>query len=172
MQIPGLSDLLQRYTNASATNPPGSVTQDFQQASQSAPSSQVASGLADAFRSDQTPPFGQMVAGLFGQSNDQQRAGILNQLIAAAGSGALSSGALGGLAGMLGGGGQRQVTPEQARNISPQAVQDLAEQAHKNDPSIIDQASNFYAQHTTLVQGLGAGALALIMSRMSQMSRS
>ena len=168
MQIPGLTDLLQRYTNASATNPPASVTQDFQQAAQSAPSSQVASGLADAFRSDQTPPFGQMVAGLFGQSNDQQRAGILNQLIAAAGTGALSSGALGGLAGMLGGGGQSQVTPEQARNVSPQAVQDLAEHAHRNDPSIIDQASNFYAQHTSLVQGLGAGALALIMSRMSR----
>ena len=131
MQIPGLSDLLQRYTNASATNPPESVTQDFQHAAQSIPSSQIAGGLADAFRSDQTPPFGQMVAGLFGQSNDQQRAGILNQLIGAAGAGALSSGALGGLAGMLGGGSQSQITPEQARNVSPQAVQEIAEQAHK-----------------------------------------
>ncbi len=165
MQIPGLTDLLQRYTNASASNPPESVTQDFQHVAQNAPSSQMASGLSDAFRSDQTPPFGQMVAGLFGQSNDQQRAGILNQLIGAAGAGGLGS-----LAGMLGGGSQTQLTPEQARNISPQQVQDLAEQAHQKDPSIIDQAGSFYAQHPKLVQGLGAGALALIMSRMSRSS--
>ncbi len=162
MQIPGLSDLLQRYTNASATNPPDTASQDFQHVAQNAPPAQVASGLADAFRSDQTPPFGQMVAGLFGQSNDQQRAGILNQLVGAAGAGGLGS-----LAGMLGG-SHGPVTPEQARNVSPQAVQDLAEQAHQKDPSIVDQASNFYAQHPTLVQGLGAGALALIMSRMSR----
>ncbi len=162
MQIPGLSDLLQRYTNASATNPPDTASQDFQHVAQNAPPAQVAGGLADAFRSDQTPPFGQMVAGLFGQSNDQQRAGILNQLVGSAGGGALGS-----LAGMLGG-SHGPVTPEQARNVSPQAVQELAEQAHQKDPSIVDQASNFYAQHPTLVQGLGAGALALIMSRMSR----
>ena len=146
MQIPGLSDLLQRYSNASATNPPETASQDFQHVAQTAPPSQMANGLADAFRSDQTPAFGQMVAGLFGQSNDQQRVGILNTL----------------------GGSQGQITPEQARNMSPQAVQELAEQAHQKDPSIIDQASSFYAQHPTLVQGLGAGALALIMSRMSR----
>jgi hypothetical protein len=146
MQIPGLSDLLQRYTNASAANPPDSVTQDFQHAAQQAPSSHIAGGLADAFRSDQTPPFAQMVAGLFGQSNDQQKAGILGMLA----------------------GSNNQVTPEQARNMSPQAVQELAQQAHQRDPSIIDQASSFYAQHPTLVQGLGAGALALVMSHMSR----
>jgi hypothetical protein len=65
-------------------------------------------------------------------------------------------------------GSNNQVTPEQARNMSPQAVQELAQQAHQRDPSIIDQASSFYAQHPTLVQGLGAGALALVMSHMSR----
>lgn len=33
---------------------------------------------------------------------------------------------------------------------------------------MIHRASEFDAQHPTLVQGLGAGALALIMSRISQ----
>ena len=32
----------------------------------------------------------------------------------------------------------------------------------------IDQAANFYAQHPTLVKSIGAGALALLMSRMSR----
>lgn len=169
MQLSDFTNVLQKYTNASASNPPANVTQDFQQVAQNAPSGNLASGLADAFRSDQTPPFGQMIGGLFGNSNNQQRAGILNQLISAAGPSLLSSGMLGGLAGMLGGGGaQPQITPEQASQVSPEAVQQLAEHAHQQNPSIIEQASNFYAQHPTLVQSLGAGSLALIMSRMSR----
>jgi len=35
-------------------------------------------------------------------------------------------------------------------------------------PIYVEQASSFYAQHPQLVQGLGAGALALIMSHMSK----
>ncbi len=73
---------------------------------------------------------------------------------------------LGGLAGLLGGGSQ--VTPEQAQQVPPEAVHNLAQQAERNDPSIIDKASSFYAQHPTLVQGLGASALAMIMSHMSR----
>lgn len=169
MQLSDFTNLLQKYTNASPSSPPATVTQDFQQVAQNAPSTHLANGLADAFRSDQTPPFGQMVGTMFGNSNDQQRAGILNQLISAAGPAVLSSGLLGGLSGMLGGGGsQPQVTPEQARQVSPEAVQQLAEHAHQQNPSIVEQASNFYAQHPTLVQALGAGSLALIMSRMSR----
>jgi hypothetical protein len=34
----------------------------------------------------------------------------------------------------------------------------------------MEQAGNFYAQHPTLIKALGAGSLALIMSRMSQRS--
>jgi hypothetical protein len=47
-------------------------------------------------------------------------------------------------------------------------VQQLAEHAQKQNPSIIDQASQFYSQHPTLVQALGAGSLALIMSHLSK----
>ena len=60
------------------------------------------------------------------------------------------------------------MTPQQAQQISPDDVQGLAEHAQKQDPSIIDRASEFYAQHPTLVKGLGATALAMIMSRASQ----
>jgi hypothetical protein len=106
-----------------------------------------------------------MVAGLFGSSNGDQKAGILNQLLSSAGPALLSSGALAGLTQYLG--SAKTVTPQQAEQIQPAAVQELAKHAQQQDPSIVDRASSFYAQHPTLVQGLGAGALALIMSRMS-----
>ena len=155
-----IGGLLQQYSGGNANT--GNVDQDFQQVAQHAPPSALSPGLADAFRSDQTPPFGQMISSMFGQSNGDQRAGILNQLIRSVGPGALA----GGLLSKFGGGGT--VTPQQAQEVSPEDVQGLAEHAQKQDPSIIDKASEFYAQHPTLVKGLGATALALIMSRASQ----
>lgn len=162
-----IMNLLQQYAGANASNPPANTQQDFENVAQGASQQHLASGLAEAFRSDQTPPFSSMLSSLFGQSNGQQRAGILNQLLGAAGPGA-ALGLGGGLASLLGRG--QSVTPEQANQVSPQDVQRLAEQAHQNNPSIVDQASSFYAQHPQLVKGLGAGALALIMSHMSRRS--
>lgn len=157
--------LLQQYTSANPANPPANAQQDFQQVAQAAPQEHLASGLAEAFRSNQTAPFPEMLANLFGQSNGQQRAGILNQLISSA-SPALTGGMAGGLAGLFKGGSN--ITPQQAEQVSPEAVQQLAAHAQANNPSIIDQASQFYSQHPQLVQGLGAGALALIMSHISK----
>jgi hypothetical protein len=107
-----------------------------------------------------------MLGTLFSQSNGQQQAGILNQLLGSLGPAAAGAGALGGLSSLLGGGSQ--VTPQQAQRVPPETVQQLAEQAQRNNPSIIDQAGSFYAQHPTLVKALGAGSLALIMSHMSR----
>ena len=161
-----VGSLLKNYQGGASGASSQTASQDFQQVSQHAPPAAMAGGLADAFRSDQTPPFGQMVSQMFSQSNGDQRAGILNHLLSAAGPGALSGGLLGGLGSMLG--GSTQVTPQQAQQVSPEAVQNLAEHAQQQDPSVIDRAGEFYSQHPALVQGLGAGALALIMSRMSQ----
>jgi len=65
-------------------------------------------------------------------------------------------------------GGNKPVSVEQAKQISPEAVQQLAEHAEKQNPSIVDQAGQFYSQHPQLVQALGAGSLALIMSHISK----
>jgi len=157
-----IGNLLQQYNGASPSNPPPNVEKDFGQVVHQVPQSAVTSGLSDAFRSNETPPFGQMLSQLFGQSNGEQRAGILNHLMSGLGPAAIP----GGLSSLFGGGST--ITPAQAEQVSPEAVQQLAEHAERQDPSIIDRASQFYAQHPTLVQGLGAGALALVMSRMSQ----
>jgi len=167
MALTDILNVLQQYRGASPSTPPPNTQQDFSQVAQSAPQSHLAAGLAEAFRSDQTPPFPQMVGNLFGQSNGEQRAGILNQLLSSSALGAASP-ILASLGGLVKQG--TPVTPQQAQQISPETVQQLAEHAQQNTPSIVDQASSFYAQHPQLVQGLGAGALALIMSHMSQRS--
>lgn len=128
-----------------------------------APAQTIANGLAAAFRSDSTPEFGSMLANLFSNSNGQQRAGLLNQILSSAGPGILSAALPGALGNILKGG---SVTPEQAEQISPDAVKNLAEHAQKSNPSIIDQVSNFYSEHPRVVQALGAGALAMIMNHM------
>ena len=163
-----LGGILQQYSGTGAAQAPDTVHDDFDQTAQAAPLGALANGLSAAFRSDQTPEFGQMIGNLFGQSNGQQRAGILNTLISTLGptiaAQLFARKGLSGLAGLLGG-GQTEVTPEQAEQVSPEAVQDIAAQAEQHDPSIIEMASNFYAEHPTLVKSLGGAALAIALAK-------
>lgn len=169
-----LGGLLGQYEGVDPNQAPPSVYDDFDQFSQAAPPSALAQGLAEAFRSNQTPPFAQMLGSLFGQSSGYQRAGILNTLISTLGPSLvaqfLAQRGASSLAGLLGS-GQREVTPEQAAQVPPEAVQELAEHAEKKDPSIIDTLSGFYAQHPTLIKSLGAAALAVALSKFSQGQR-
>jgi hypothetical protein len=98
----GLMDILQQYAgraNAGAPPTDGSPEKDFDQVAQQVPPDVLGHGVAHAFRSDQTPPFGDMVSQMFGNSNPQQRAGLLNQLMRSIGPAVLArvaGGALGG----------------------------------------------------------------------------
>lgn len=169
MPISDLLGILNQYRGASSqAPPPADVEQHFTQVAQTTAPANMAGVLASAFRSDETPPFPQIIGNLFNNSNGEQRAGILNQLLSAAGPSLLTSGALSHLSGLLGTGGQANVTPEQASQVSPEAVQQLAEHAQQQNPSVVDMAGQFYAQHPTLVKALGAGALLVIMRNLSQ----
>jgi hypothetical protein len=179
-----LSGLLQKYTGAQTAQAQDSVHDDFDQVAQAAPQPAVADGLAAAFRSDQTPNFGQMTSNLFSNSNPQQRAGLINTLIKYAGPAVLShvmsrggSNAAGGAGGggglstlinLFKGGQQQEVTPEQAQQIPPEAVAQVAAQAEQHDPSIIDHISNFYSEHPTLVKSLGTAALTIALAKIAQ----
>jgi hypothetical protein len=163
----GVNDVLQKYRGAPVAAPPQKVSADFDSVAQAAPPETLAGGLAAAFRSPTTPDFPQMIAQLFGQSNGAQQAGILNHLMQSAGAAGLSGGALAGLSQLLPSQGS-SVTPQQAQQVSPEAVQKLAQQVQERDPSILDKASEFYAQHPSLVKGLGAVALAAVMSHVSR----
>lgn len=165
-----LGNLMGRVAAGNA--PAADVDAAYDQVATAVPHGTLAEGLGHAFKSDQTPPFEQMVSGLYGQSNPDQKAGLLNQLLGSLGPGTaaqiLSSLGLGGAAAAVTGG---TVTPEQTQQVSPEAVHTLAQQAARKDPSIVDKAAGFYAQHPTLVKAIGAGALAILMSRISAARR-
>lgn len=173
-----IGDLLQQYHGTPANQAPATVDNDFDQFTQVAPQSAISQGLAEAFRSNQTPPFGNMLGQLFGQSNGMQRANILNTLISIAGPALLSqvlnrrgssaSGGLGGLLGSLSGAAQPAITPEQAEQISPEEVQEIAAEAEQRDPSIVDRVSDLYAEHPTLIKTLGGAALAVILAKLAK----
>ncbi len=174
-----LSGVLEQYTGAAAAPAPSNVQDDFDQIAQKAPPSQLADGLAAAFRSDKTPDFGQMAAQLFSNSSGQERAGILNTLIRVVGpmilsqvlsrrTGSNAGGGLSSLIEMLAKGQETGITPEQADQVPAEAVQEIAAQAEKKDPSVIDQVSNFYAEHPTLVKTLGAAALTIALAQIAQ----
>lgn len=161
-----IGSLLQQYKSATASSPPPSASDDFTKVADRAPASVLSEGLSAAFHSQSTPSFGEMIAQLFAQSDGAQRSGILEHLLAAAGPAASAAVAPGSPS--TPGGAHAAISPEQAQQFSSAAVQRLAEEAQRRDPSIVDQASQFYAQHPTLVKTLGVGALAVIMSHLSQ----
>ena len=165
----GILDVLQQYASGGAA-PKGNVSDHFDQVANQVPQQSLGNAIGAAFRSDATPPFGQMVGSMFGQSNPQQQAGVLNQLIQALGPGALS-GVAGGILGRVLGGGQGAgagtITPQQASQLSPGDVDAIAAHAQQQDPSIVDRVGSFYAQHPTLVKTLGAVALSAVMGHLS-----
>src|SRR5215210_6921282 len=100
-----LSGLLQQYQGAEPTQAPDTIDDDFDQVAQAAPQPALADGLSAAFRSDQTPEFGQMTANLFNNSNPQQQAGLLNTILKYAGPAILGRVMSGGGGGSSAGGG-------------------------------------------------------------------
>ena len=179
-----LGGLLQQYQGAQPGQAPDTIDDDFDQVAQAAPQPALADGLAAAFRSEQTPEFGQMTANLFNNSNPQQQAGLLNTILKYAGPAILgrimAGGGAGGATAAGGGGGgglsdlinifkggQQEVTPEQAGQIPPEAVQRVADEAQKQDPSIIERISDFYAEHPTLVKSLGTAALTIALAKIA-----
>ncbi len=185
-----IGSILERYAG---NNDPDGNDDDFDHVAQHAPPTAVSEGVAEAFRSDRTPPFPNMLGQMFRQSDPNTRAGILNQLIAAAGPAVLAgvlgrggastgmggmAGGLGGLlGGLLGGGGSfggstvPQVTPEQASQVPPEAVEEMAREAQQHNSDIVSRVSEFAAQNPALVKGLGAIAVGIALKHLAGQKR-
>lgn len=157
-----IGNLLQKYAGGQPSE--DEARQDFDNVSSAAPKPSLASAIASAFRSDQTPPFSNMVGQLFQNGSGEQRAGMLNHLFSLAPG--LIAGNLGGLLGGLG--SKQQITPEQAQQVPPEEVERLAAEAERKDPSIVERMSDFYADNPGLVKALGAGALAIAIRSLTQ----
>jgi hypothetical protein len=141
--------------------------QHFDQIAHHATPDALAQGLAESFRSDQTPPMAEMVASLFGNSSSQQQAGALNQVISTLGP-ALAASLAGGLLGRLMNSDSKQVSPAQASTVSKAELQTVVEQAQKQATAstLPDDLAAFYAQHSGLIKTLGGAALAVALARM------
>ena len=106
---------------------------DFDHVAHGAPRDVVGTGLADAFRSTETPPFANMLSQLFGQSGGTQRAGVLNALLTTLGpvvvSRLLAKRSVPAATQIEAGG---PISPEVAAQISPDDVEALAAEAERN----------------------------------------
>jgi len=168
----GLMDILKQYSPSGAP-PDRDVNGHFDSVTQEADSTQLGSGIAAALRSDTTPSFGQTIGNLFGQSNPEQKAGVLNEILQSLGTAGIASAGGGILSRILGSNASTSapITAAQAAQISPTDMSTIAATAQQHDDSIVDRVGSFYAQHPTLVKTLGVAALGAVMSHMSQLQR-
>jgi hypothetical protein len=136
-----VANVLQNYSQGGQAPAEGDVDSHFHQVAQTAPASDLASGIAAMFHSDQTPPFAQMVGQLFSNSNGAQRASLINALL----SGGAASGILSqlsqtaGISLPAGLGSTAPITPEAAAQITPEMAQQAVAQAQQHDSSIVDR---------------------------------
>ena len=165
-----IGSLLQQYLGGGAAQMNADrAADDFDKVAQNTPHSAMAEGVTEALRSDQTPPFPQMLGQLFGKSNPSERAGMLNELLGSLGPGILSSIAGGKLGNLFGGAGApTTITPEQAATMTPEQVEQIAKQAEQENPSIVERMGDFYAEHPQLVKTIGGAALAILLGRVAQ----
>ncbi|HUL93843.1 MAG TPA: hypothetical protein VLV56_16000 [Burkholderiales bacterium] len=164
-----LDGLLQQYLSASPGQAAPAAEDHFHEVSKALPADVIGKGVAEALRSDHTPPIGQMIGQLFGQSTPQQQAGMLNQVLAALGPTALAAlggGALGGLVSPNAAAGG-QITPQQASQLTPEQVERITAEAAKRNPSLVDSLGRFYAEHPGLVKTLGSAALTIVLAKVA-----
>jgi hypothetical protein len=158
-----IGSLLQQYSGSAAAAPEA-AEQHFDQVAQSADTSSLSSAIGSMMRSSETPAFGQIVGQLFQNGNGDQKASMLNTMLAGAAPGVLSQ-----LSGLIPGfGAGSTVSPAQAQAIPPDAVTNIAAHAEQHDPSIVDKMSAVYAAHPTLVKTLGTGAMIIALREMAK----
>jgi len=159
--------LLNAYANGSGDQ--ARAASDFDDIARAAPRDAMRTGLADAFRSSQTPPFASMLSQIFGRSAGTQRASVLNALISTLGP-ALVSRVLAQRGAAVPPQIQsgQTIAPEVAEQVPPDAVEALAREAEQKDPSIVERISDFYADQPALIKTLGGAALVVAMAKIAQ----
>jgi hypothetical protein len=166
-----ITDLFDKYGANRSSNVPESVDADFDRFSRTAPSEHVSDGLAEAFRSHETPPFASMLSQLFGRSPANQKSNVLNTLVATLGPALMSQ-----LLARHGAGraatelqnGNATISPEVAEQIPSSSLEAVAAEAEKKDPSVVDRISKFYADQPALIKTLGGLALTVAMAQAAQ----
>jgi hypothetical protein len=161
----GIVDILRQYAER-----PTDTHTDFDEVVREVPQDVLGDGLAQALRSDRTPAFGELAGRLFGHSDPGLRAGLLNQLIRSLGPAVLSSIAGGALSRLGAGGAARQpeVSAEDATHVTPDQVREIADEAEKKDPGVLDRVGAIYAKHPDVFKALGGSVLAIALGQMAR----
>jgi hypothetical protein len=160
--LDNVKTLLSQYSAGSSANENAGL--HFDQLAQSADAGMLAPGISAAMRSDQTPPFADIVSQLFTNGTGAQKAGMLSALLSAA-----SPEQRAQLSGLLGGAAANQpLTEQHVSNLSSQDVASMARTVEEKNPGIIETMSSFYAQHPTLVKTLGTTAMMIAMRKIAE----
>ena len=163
-----MMDILGRYADVRRRPPQFQIEQDFEEVAHEAGPDAMQDGIAEAFRADETPPFEEMVAQLFENSEPHVRAGLLDNLLAG-----LKPTAVGVAGGGLTDIWRRyaagaRVSADRAARVDPAEVQEVARQARKQNPGVLERVSRFYARYPDLVRSLGEVAMGIALSRMAR----
>jgi hypothetical protein len=160
-----MKGMLAQYTAGTASE--NNAEADFHQLAQSLDSGTLAQGISAVMRSDQTPPFAQIVSQLFASGSGDQRTAMLKTLLSSAAPDLQTS-----LAAMLAGASAPVGPPSGAQAApSPDTVAAVARRVEQSNPGVVDTMSSFYAQHPALVKTLGSAALMIAMRKIADTHR-
>lgn len=163
----GMMDILGRYAEEKRPPlPPPDIEHDFDEVAHEAGPDAMQDGIAEAFRSDETPAFEEMVAHLFENSGPRVRAGLLDNLLAGLNPHHAGRTTLGDVWRRYAAGAR--VDPDQAANVNRAEVQEVARQARKQNPGVLERVSRFYARHPEIVRSLGQVAMGIALSKMAR----
>ena len=163
----GLLDTLTQIVNAASQNSQPQ-TQHVEEL-QNAPADVLSQGLREAFDSKDTPSIGSLVGQMFGQSSNQQQAGLINQVIQALGPAAAAALA-GGVLQKVMKPGEQQVDADAVAQLSPTEVTQVVNEAQQQQPELSQRLSEFYADNSGLIKALGGVALLAAAIKMKQYS--
>lgn len=166
----GMVEVLGRYADPRRSMMPASgVEQDFGSIVQEAGPDAMQDGIAEAFRAEETPGFEEMVASLFEHSEPRVRAGLLDSLLAGLAPTAQFQGGGGALADVWRKyhAGAR-VAVDRAAQVDPTDVEQVAREARRENPSVLERISRFYARHPGVVRNLGPVAMNIVLARIAR----
>ncbi|GIZ50505.1 hypothetical protein [Noviherbaspirillum aridicola] len=153
--------VLRQYVTDTGVRSARQVATDFDEVARALPPEAVTDGLSEAFRSDQTPAFEELLQHSFEQGDPRQRANMLGRLLDAAGPQVLHALRERGVL-------PPQVDRDAAHRLRPQAVHEIAGVASRENPALIDDISSCYATDPALARTLGGAALNVALQKIAQ----
>jgi len=157
-----IGGLLNQYTGGGGPYSQAEAAEHYDQIHQAVPTDLLGSIIGPALGALSTDHVQDRIYDSAQAMQPAQRAGFLESLLGAFQSSCANIPAL--LAQL----GINQAVASNPYNATPEEVAKLAAHAHENNPSVLQQAMSFYAQHPTLVKMLGTMAIASIAKNLSQ----